>query len=162
VRRLRRTVILAIVEVGVLLGVIVGLAYLIGRDIGLFGALGIAMTLVFAVQVQLHVHEPSPLRERPPADRPIGKPFGRFQVLRERLRWGVTSGEHFNAAVRPVIVELTEDRLLRHHGVVRARHPAAADALLDPVLIEFLDGPGDAGPPSIAALGVVLTKLEEL
>jgi hypothetical protein len=162
VRALRRTIAVFVVSVGVVLGVIVGLAYLIGRDIGLFGALGIAMALVFAVQIQFHLHEPSPLRERPPAERPVGKPFGRFQVLRERLRWGVTSAEHFNAAVRPVIVELTDDRLLRHHGVVRQRHPAAADALLAPALAEFLEATGDPEAPSIAALSVVLTELEEL
>ena len=161
-RALRRTSSIVVLQIGIVLGTIVGVAYAISRDIGIFGALGISLALVFAFQVQLHLREPEPVAVRPPPDTPVGRPFGRFQVLRERLRWGTASTSHFEAGVRPIIAGPPRTASSDITASVRAPSRSADAGAVDPVLAEFLAGPAGTEPPSGEELSIVVGKLEEL
>ena len=100
------------------------IAYLTNWNLGYFGTILLAPAIVLAWQVQRLLQEPDSGPKPGPRPVAVSMAFRRFQVLRERVRWGMTSSEYFETAVRPLIVELVNDRMLRHHGIDRARQPA--------------------------------------
>jgi hypothetical protein len=157
----RRLLIRVGVESVVVFGLLTLVVYLSNWDLGYFGTILLAPGIVLIWQVQRLLHEPDPGPRPVPRAVTASTAFRRFQVLRERVRWGLTSREYFDTAVRPVLGELVDDRLLRHHGIDRSRAPGLAEAELVRVLGELAET-RDGEAPDVAALARSLTRLEEL
>jgi hypothetical protein len=147
------------IESAVIFGLLTLVVYLTNWDLGYFGTILLAPAVVLAWQMQRLIQEPDAGPRPTPRPVPVSLAFRRFQVLRERVRWGMTSTDYFDSAVRPIVTELLEDRLLRHHGIDRARQPAVVKAELARVLGELEDL---RAPPEVAALSQAITRLEEL
>jgi hypothetical protein len=82
--------------------------------------------------------------------RPAGRPFADVSRLEDRLAWGGSDLDHFNSAVRPVLVRLADERLQRH-GVTRQSHPESARQLLGEQLWRLADDPAPASTASTAS-----------
>jgi len=162
----------AAVRVGIAETVGVGLLLLLlwelgGRAFDVFGMIGLSAAIVIAANLLAKVREPAPEEVGETSlDEPVlGRPFGRFQALRELVRGTAVAGDQFEVALHPLIVEIADFRLARRHGVDREHQPARARALLGEQLWNFVNEPPStdaAAQVDASALEAVIGELEAL
>ncbi len=160
-KALRREVLAGLLQTAVLSVLILVLASYVGRRLTPYGTVGLVAVLVLAGHVYRRLRQPMPPSPPRGQDPGFDRPFARFTVIRERLRWGITSPEHFVAALRPMLAELADDRLRRRQGIDRRRQPERARALLGEPLWQLITEPV-AAPPTIATLDALVRRIEEL
>ncbi|HEX6497995.1 MAG TPA: hypothetical protein VF054_03075 [Micromonosporaceae bacterium] len=78
-----------------------------------------------------------------------------------RLEWTRDEADRFNQTVRPVLVEIVDERLRLRHGVSRDADPARARQLLGDPLWGLLAGPV-AKMPTPRQLADLVSRMEEL
>jgi hypothetical protein len=88
-------------------------------------------------------------------------PPQRLANLRTRVEWASVTARHYDSALRPVLTNLADDRLLRHHGIDRRQRPAAAQQILGEQLWTALMTRRTA-PVSRTDLDTWLSALERL
>lgn len=87
--------------------------------------------------------------------------FRRVYRHTDRITYAVVAARHYDTGVRPVLADLADDRLRRHHGIDMADEPARARAVLGEDLWHAISAPRTA-PPTTADLDRWLTALERL
>jgi hypothetical protein len=138
-----------------------------GRAFDVFGMIGLSAAIVIAANLLMKVREPAVGEPGDSGlDEPVlGRPFGRFQALRELVRGTAVAGDQFEVALHPLIVEIADFRLARRHGVDRERQPVRARALLGEKLWSFVNEPPStdaAGKVDASALEAVIGELEAI
>lgn len=107
-----------------------------------------------------------PPMQRALADpRPAYRPFRDVDRIEDRLAWGQQDLAHFDAAVRPALSRLAEDRLYQRHGITRESHPEQARQLLGDKLWQLMTGPSvasTAAGPNPEELRPFVESLERL
>lgn len=163
-RSLRREVLAGLVQIVVLSALALAFANYFGRALTPLGTVSLVAVLVLAGHVYRRLRQPAQALPASGQDAGLDRPFARFALIRERLRWGVTSPDHFAAALRPMLAELADDRLRRRHGIDRHRQPERARALLGEPLWQLITEPvaDDFAPPTIATLDGLVRRIEEL
>ncbi len=163
-RALLREVAAGVLQTAVLSVLTLAATSYVGHELAPYGTVGLVAVLVLTGHVYRRLRQPTPLPPAPPQNPGFDRPFARFAVVRERLRWGVTSPTHFAAALRPMLIELADDRLRRRHGIDRRRQPEKARALLgEPLWRLMTETAGDAAaPPTVATLDALVRRIEEL
>ena len=137
----------------------------IGVPVALVGLLALS-ALVGARIVRAAKPPPTdPPLPRAQADpRPAGRPFADVSRMEDRLAWGGVDLEHFDRAVRPVLIRLADERLQRR-GITRAAQPEQARQLLGEQLWTLVTGPSVAAKapgPTPAQLTPLVERLEAL
>lgn len=157
-----RTLGVSVLQTAVLAGGILAFAAGLHLSYNVPAMIGLAGAVVLTARIVARSAEPRASIDLRRPEIPAGRPFGRFAVLRERLRWGTGDGEHFDAGVRPVLVELVDDRLRRHHGLERTRQPVAARAAMGEVLWDFVAASRPERAPTASELEGVVGEVERL
>lgn len=159
--RLAREVVAGLLQTAALSALALAAARYFSRALRPWGIVGLMAALVFTGHVYRRLRRPvaapPPTWHEPDFDRP----FARLGVIRERVRWGITSPGHFDAALRPMLAELAEEQLRRRHGIDRRRDPDRARAMLGEPLWQVIAEPPGA-PPTIATLDALVRRIEEL
>ena len=106
------------------------------------------------------------LRSAPPELPPPGERQVRLARLETALTYSHDSARQFDRTVRPLLRDLTNDRLRRRHGVDIRHSPAAARAIIGEELWQlFQDAPSgrpdEPGPPpeGLAALVAAVERV---
>jgi hypothetical protein len=87
--------------------------------------------------------------------------FKRMYRHTDRLTYAVVAERHYDAGVRPILVDLAADRLRRFHGIDLATQPGPARAVLGPDLWQAIYAPLPR-PPTTADLDRWIATLERL
>jgi len=126
-----------------------------------------AAVVFFFIQVIRHIGDQVPNRARRPERRGGDELPGELVAIADSLRAGSASRPDFDRSVRPMLREITADRLTRA-GVDLARERPRAEELLGPKLAEMAlqEGPTHAGVqergPRPAEIAELLDRLVEL
>lgn len=85
-------------------------------------------------------------------------------ALEHRLAWGSVDAERFQSRVRPLLVQVTAERLRLRHGVDHTREPDRARSILGDRLWQLMTGPADpsSGAPSQRALRRIVDRIEQI
>lgn len=127
-------------------------------DLCVVGGLAVAACwrLVMAVS-------PPPQAFPAPPDRPA--PDGgllELSWLEHRLAWGSVDADRFRERVRPVLVDLTLERLRSRHGVDPATQPEDSRRILGESLWQMVTGPPPSRCPSRPELSRLVEEMERL
>ncbi len=160
-RALRREVLAGLLQAAILSALLLAMAGGLGRKLSPYGTVGLVAALVLTGHVFRRLRVPGVRPLAAAHDPGFDRPFARFGVIRERLRWGITSPDHFAATLRPMLAELADEGLRRRHGIDRRREPERARALLGEPLWQVMTQP-DPAPPTIATLDLLVRRIEEL
>jgi hypothetical protein len=128
-------------------------SYRARADLCVVGGLAVAACWRLATAVSaapVAVPEPP---DRPPAEDGLVE----LTALEHRLAWGSVDPDRFRERVRPVLVDLTVERLRSRHGVDPATQPEEARRILGESLWQMVTGP----PPSRCPTGPELSRLVE-
>ena len=87
--------------------------------------------------------------------------FGELTSLEHRLSWGSVDADRFAERVRPLLVELAQERLRSRHGVDPATRPEQARRIVGESLWQLMTAP-PARRPSRAELGRLVDDLERI
>ncbi|MGY0233228.1 hypothetical protein [Longispora urticae] len=169
-RKARLTPVGAALRVVLITAVLSGFAWLVIASTGF--TLPYPLLFVFFLAIVISWRLGGALRPAPfPKYRPtphgesgfrtVDKPFADAKRWVDRLDWVRGDGEQFNRALLPAFAALADERLRLRHGITRATHPARADELLGPRLVDFLDSPKRRAPGH-AQLSELVKLLEEL
>ncbi len=145
-----------------------GLLFVLGGRVPLAVVVLIPISVLVARRLVKAAKPPPtlPPMQRAPADpRPADRPFRDVGRMEDRLAWGGQDMAHFDAALRPVLARLADDRLYQRHGITRTSHPEQARQLLGDKLWQLMTGPGvasKAAGPSPAELRPFVESLERL
>jgi hypothetical protein len=98
------------------------------------------------------------------ADPPERRSVAELIALEHRLAWGSVDAERFQSRVRPLLVQVTAERLRLRHGVDHTREPDRARSILGDRLWQLMTGPADpsSGPPSQRALRRIVDRIEQI
>jgi len=131
-------------------------------DVGGLLALTVVGAVIFRQRRLLRVGPDAP---EPPVDAReewlSAAPFARVARLGDRIQWAQLEARHFDAALRPLLRLVADDRLRRHHGVALAEDPEQARALLGESLWRALTA-RPAGPASERDIETWVRALERL
>ncbi|MQA06057.1 MAG: DUF4129 domain-containing protein [Streptosporangiales bacterium] len=95
------------------------------------------------------------------AEWPHNRAFARVDHISELLDFARTGTRHFEFGVRPILVDLVDDRLRRHHGVDRRRQPEQAHAIMGEDLWSLVTTEQPESPSATQLRGWV-TAIERL
>lgn len=113
---------------------IVLLATIAVRDVWLPGALLACLLAALGWRVTALIRRRTPAPVHPEVGHvevwPYTRAFGRVDHISELLDFARTGTRHFEYGVRPILVDLVDDRVRRHHGVDRRRDPEQARAIM--------------------------------
>ena len=134
-----------------------GLEYRARWDLCVVAGLALALCwrLTRLVQPPPDLVPPGP--DRPPGDDGLLLLTG----LESRLSWGAVDADRFRERVRPLLVELADDRLRTRRGVDPDTDPEHAREILGEPLWQLRTAP-PARSPSRAELTALVTALERI
>lgn len=159
----REAVLILLVALVFALAVVSGFAVLRRfPSVGGLLALTVVVAVVFRQRRLLRVGPDAP---EPPVDARdewlTAAPFARVSRLGDRIHWSQLEARHFEAALRPLLRLVADDRLRRHHGVAIAEEPEQARALLGESLWRALTA-RPTGPASEHDIETWVRTLERL
>jgi hypothetical protein len=134
-----------------------------GRHVALVVILSAGLGVVVAEEVirhRLSRHQAPGLRaiEDPESSRA----FASFYRVRVQLRAALDDDEQLERFLLPTVTELTDDLLLRNHGVDRARRGDHARQLLGDELYALVNSPPLHRALDAEAVDRIISRLEEL
>lgn len=91
----------------------------------------------------------------------LDRRFRRLARHADRVTYAVVASRHYQSGVRPVLVELADDRLRRHHGIDMTTEPDRARTVIGEDLWKALTT-DRTQPPTTSDLDRWLTTLEQL
>jgi hypothetical protein len=161
---LREVVVVGALAATVALVVAAALAYFL-RWPDLVALIAVVALLVVVVRqrrlLRLDRVQPDAVPEVVTDDSALAVSPQRLNNLRTRVEWASVTARHYDSALRPVLANLADDRLLRHHGIDRRQRPDAAQQILGDQLWAALMTRRTT-PVSRADLDTWLTALERL
>lgn len=154
---------LAVLLVGAAAGGAVWLLFLLASyraraDLLVVAGLAVAVTwrLVRLTVPPAQVTVPPPRREAPDDGLLV------LTSLEHRLSWGSVDADRFRERVRPVLVDLAQERLRSRHGVDPATQPDQARRILGESLWQLMTGPPPGRSPSRPELSRLVDELERI
>ena len=96
--------------------------------------------------------------DRPPAEDGLIELTG----LEHRLSWGSVDADRFRQRVRPMLVDLTVERLRSKHGVDPVAQPEDARRILGESLWQMVTGPPPSRSPSRPELSRLVEAMERI
>jgi len=160
VTRIVRQSLLASVETIGLTAIAIGFGRVWGYSVSPWGLVGLAGAVVVIGHVGPRLRASDSVQ--PPGLREVtlSRPFTRFALIRERLK-EADRPHRFETLVRPLLIELADERLRRRHGVDGRRDPKQAQALLGDELSALLRG-DHVSSPDIESVDALVRRIEQL
>jgi hypothetical protein len=158
-RIVRASVLASVAAIG-LTAIAIGFGRVWGYSVNPWGVVGLAGAVVVIGQVgrQLQASDSA----KPPRLREVtlSRPYARFALIRERLK-EADRPHRFETLVRPLLVELADERLRRRHGVDWRRDPKQAQVLLGDEVSALLRG-NRVSSPDIESVDALVRRIEQL
>ncbi len=108
------------------------------------------------------VASPPPVAPARP-DRPVPDDgLIELTALEHRLSWGSVDADRFRERVRPVLVDLTLERLRARHGVAPGAQPEVSRRILGEPLWQMVTGPPPSRSPSRPELDRLVEAMERI
>lgn len=146
---------------GVLTWAVLRLASVHSRPAYLVGVGVAALAVALAVRQALAPVAPvvASVSDEPDADR---RNAVELITLEHRLAWGSVDAERFESRVRPLLVEITAERLRLRHGVDHTRDPDRAHHIVGDHLWHLMTRDPRRTPPSHRELRRIVDQIERI